>query len=215
MTGRHPATAVQRTELLHRMLLLRRAEDQDTPVGEEAVAVGLRCALGPTDTLLSAHRPDGPARAVELAEEDVQRHRPAAIVCFVGSAGAPGLASTLGHAVQDLLPVLFCCADQHQGRPAGCECLTAEDVDGTDVEAVTQAAQFALHPVRAGGGPRLLHLRTYAGEPGPLHDPIRILADRMRTDHQLDEHALAALEKHVAAEIGHSASLLSEPRSRR
>jgi hypothetical protein len=203
MTGRHPATAAQRTELLHRMLLLRRGDEQGTPLGEEAVTVGLRCALGPSDTLLPAYRPGGPARAVDLATDDVLRHRPAATVCLLGADGAPGLAGTLGHAVQDRLPVLFCCADQQDGHPAGCECLDAEDVDGTDVEAVTQAAQLALHPVRAGAGPRLLHLRTYPGEPGPLHDPIRILADRMRTDHQLDEPALAALERHVAAAIRH------------
>lgn len=197
MTGRHPATAVQRTELLHRMLLLRHQEGSH--FGEEAVTVGLQCALGPADTLLPAYGSAGPVRAVALASDDVLRHRPAATVCFVAPDTAPGLTTTLQHAVQDRLPVLFCCADRHDGRPAGCECLAAEDVDGTDVEAVTLAAQLALHPVRAGAGPRLLHLRTY-GE-GTLHDPIRILTDRMRTDHQLDEHALAALERHVATEL--------------
>jgi hypothetical protein len=196
MTGRHPATAVQRTELLHRMLLLRHREG--ARFGEEAVAVGLQCALGPADTLLPAYGAAGPVRAVTLASDDVLRHRPAATVCFVAPETAPALAGTLQHAVQDRLPVLFCCADRRDGRPAGCECLATEDVDGTDVE-VTLAAQLALHPVRAGAGPRLLHLRTY-GE-SPLHDPIRILTDRMRTDHQLDDHALAALERHVAAEL--------------
>ncbi len=202
MTGRHPATAAQRTELLRRMLLLRRREEQDTYLGEEAVTVGLRCVLGPADTLLPAHRPGGPAHAVELAAAGTLRHRPAVVVCFVGEDSPPGLTTTLGRAVEERLPVLFCCADRHAGGPAGCECLTAEDVDGTDVEAVTRAAQTAVHPVRAGAGPRLLHFRTYAGETGPLHDPIRILTDRMRTAHQLDGHALAALERHVAAEAG-------------
>jgi TPP-dependent pyruvate/acetoin dehydrogenase alpha subunit len=202
MTGRHPATAAQRTELLHRMLLLRRAGEQGTQRGEEAVTVGLQCALGPSDTLVPAHRPGGPALAVELASDDVLRHRPAVIVCFVGEDGTPAPATTLDLAVQERLPVLFCCADQRDGRPAGCECLPAEAVDGTDVEAVTLAARTAVHPVRAGAGPRLLHFRTYVAEPGALHDPIRILAERMRTDHQLDDNALAAIEKHVAAQIG-------------
>ncbi|MFI7547169.1 hypothetical protein [Actinoplanes sp. NPDC049599] len=202
MTGIHPATAAQRTELLHRMLLLRRGEEQGAHLGEEAVIVGLRSALGPSDTLLPTHRPGDPARAVALAADDVLRHRPAVVVCFVGEDGAPGLTGTLDHAVRQRLPVLFCCADQHEGGPPGCDCLTAQNVDGTDVEAVTRAAQTAVHPVRAGAGPRLLHFRTYAGVTGPLHDPIRILTDRMRTDHQLDDNALAAIEKHVAAAIG-------------
>ena len=207
MTGRHPATAAQRTELLHRMLLLRRGEEHDVQPGEEAVAVGLRCALGPSDTLVPAHRPGGPALAVDLASDDVLRHRPAVIVCLVCEDGTAGLTGTLGQAVEERLPVLFCCADPHEAHPAGAERLPAETVDGTDVEAVALAAQTALHPVRAGAGPRLIHFRTYTGEPGPLHDPIRILADRMRTDHQLDENALAALEKHVAAELRAAAAV--------
>jgi TPP-dependent pyruvate/acetoin dehydrogenase alpha subunit len=194
MTGRHPATAAQRTELLHRMLLLRRGEDAAR--GDEAVTVGLRCALGPADTLVPAGRPGGPAWAVELAQDDVLRHRLAVVVCLVGRHETPTLAAPLDHALQDRLPVLFCCADQHgTGLPA-------DAVDGSDVEAVARAALTAVHPVRAGAGPRLLHFRTYAPRPGQLHDPIRILADRMRTDHQLDDNALAAIEKHVAAELG-------------
>lgn len=194
MTG-NPATAAQRTELLHGMLLLRRGRHPSP--GTEAVAVGLRCALGPSDTLV-----DGPVRAVEQAHDDVLRHRPAVTVCFVGDGTEPGLGPCLGHAVQDRLPVLFCCADQHETHPAGAEGLPAEAVDGTDVEAVARAATTAVHPVRAGAGPRLLHFRTYAAESGTLHDPIRILADRMRTDHQLDDNAFAAIENHVAAQIG-------------
>ena len=204
MTGRHPATAAQRTDLLHRMLLLRHSPEPEADLGEgdEAVAVGLRCALGPADTLVPAHRRDGPALAVELAHDDVLRHRSAVVVCFVGAHGTPGLATTLDHAIEDRLPVLFCCADQHDAHPAGAEALPAETVDGTDVEAVALAALTAVHPVRAGAGPRLLHFRTYAQRTEPLHDPIRILADRMRTDHQLDDNALAAIEKHVAAQVG-------------
>ncbi len=204
MTVRHPATAAQRTDLLHRMLLLRYGAERDAGLGtgDEAVAVGLRCALGPADTLVPAHRHDGPALAVELALDDVLRHRSAVVVCFVGAHGTPGLATTLDHAIGDRLPVLFCCADRRQIHSAGAGTLPAETVDGTDVEAVALAALTAVHPVRAGAGPRLLHFRTYARRPGPLHDPIRILADRMRADHQIDDNTLAAIEKHVAAELG-------------
>ncbi len=200
MTGRHPASAAQRTELLHRMLLLRRGDEPCR--GEEAVDVGLRCALGPGDTVVPAYREDGLAVAVRRAEEDVLRHRSAVVVCFVGEHGTAGLATSLGHAIEDRLPVLICCADDHESEPAGADGLPAETVDGTDVEAVARAATTAVHPVRAGAGPRLLHFRTYAAESGTLHDPIRILADRMRTDHQLDDNAFAAIENHVAAQIG-------------
>lgn len=202
MAGRHPATAAQRTDLLHRMLLLRHCPEPAATLGAEAVAVGLRCALGPADTLVPADRRDGPARAVELAHDDVLRHRFAVVACFVGVHGTAGLAATLGEAIASRLPVLFCCADQDDAHPAGAESLPAETVDGTDVEAVALAALTAVHPVRAGAGPRLLHFRTYAGESEPVHDPIRILADRMRADHQLDDNALAAIEKHVAAQVG-------------
>ena len=87
MTGRHPATAAQRTELLHRMLLLRRGEDAGR--GDEAMTVGLSCALGPADTLVPASRPGGPAWAVELAQDDVLQHRPAVVVCLVGRPERP------------------------------------------------------------------------------------------------------------------------------
>ncbi|MEU8227961.1 hypothetical protein AB0C12_00005 [Actinoplanes sp. NPDC048967] len=194
MTGRHPATAAQRTELLHRMLLLRAGDQDPAHRGEEAIAVGLRSALGPGDTVAA-----GPVLAVELAHDDVRRHRPAVTVCFVGDEAAPGLTSCLGRAIDDRLPVLFCCAGRHGTDPDG---LPAGTVDGADIEAVTRAALTAVHPVRAGAGPRLLHFRTYARADSPRHDPIRILVDRMRTDHQLDDNALAAIEKHVAEQLG-------------
>ncbi|GAA3337106.1 hypothetical protein GCM10020358_12150 [Amorphoplanes nipponensis] len=198
MTGRHQATAAQRTELLHRMLLLRCGGAGDATFGDlgEAITVGLRSALSPFDTLA-----EGPVLAVELAQEDVLRHLPAVTVCFVGAAAAPGFTISLGHAIDDRLPVLFCCADRHEAHPAGTGGMPVETVDGTDVEAVGRAALTAVHPVRAGAGPRLLHFRIDAPRPGDPPDPIRILADRMRADHQLDDNALLAIEKHVAAQL--------------
>ncbi|GAA3920376.1 hypothetical protein [Actinoplanes auranticolor] len=197
MTGRHPATAAQRTELLHRMLLLRRGDQDAGHRGEEAITVGLRSALGPADTVA-----DGPVLAVELAHDAVRRHRPAVTVCFVGDEAAAGLAASLDQAIDDRLPVLFCCAGRHGTHPDGTGGLAAGTVDGADIEAVTRATLTAVHPVRAGAGPQLLHFRTYLPADGPLHDPIRILADRMRADHQLDDNALAAIEKHVAGQLG-------------
>src|SRR5690349_5242922 len=108
MTGRHPATAAQRTDLLHRMLLLRHDPGPGAGfgAGAEAVAVGLRCALGPADTLVPADRHDGPALAVELAHTGVLGHRFAVVVCFVGVHAPAELAGTLGSAIADRLPVL-------------------------------------------------------------------------------------------------------------
>ena len=189
MTTRPQATAAYRTELLHRMLVLRRGG----PAGGEAITVGMGCVLGPADTLA-----DGPARAVRQARDDVLGHRTAVTVCFVGDDPGP----SLGHAVDDRLPVLFCCADQHEHHPAGCEALPVHSVDSADVEAVVRAARTAVHPVRAGDGPRLLHFYTYGPQSGARHDPIRILAERMRTDHQLDDNAYAAIEKDAAATLG-------------
>jgi TPP-dependent pyruvate/acetoin dehydrogenase alpha subunit len=215
MIGTRPATAARRTELLHHMLLLRSLERHGAgspPAarpGEEGIAVGLRGALGPADTLLPAYRIDGPALAVELAHEDVLRHRPAVTVCFIDDLDTPGpeFAASLDDAIRGRLPVLFCCADGHDCRPAGADGLPAETVDGMDVEAVSRAAPAAVHPVRVGAGPRLLHFRTSdpagcspAGE-HPPRDPIRILADRMRTDHQLDEHTLTAIIGRVEAQV--------------
>jgi pyruvate dehydrogenase E1 component alpha subunit len=145
---------------------------------------------------------DGPVRAVRLAHEDVRRHRPAVTVCFVGDEAAAGLATCLGQAIDDRLPVLFCCAGRHGTHPDGTGGPPAGTVDGADIEAVTRAALTAVHPVRAGAGPQLLHFRTYVPADGPRHDPIRILADRMRADHQLDDNALAAIEKHAAGQLG-------------
>jgi TPP-dependent pyruvate/acetoin dehydrogenase alpha subunit len=215
MTGIHPATAARRTELLHHMLLLRQLEQHGAPgtgsppalrPGEEAIAAGLLVALGPADTMLPAYRRDGPALAVELAHEDVLRHRLAVTVCFVGETDTAGraFATSLADALRDRLPVLFCCADEHEGRPAGADGLPAETVDGMDVEAVSRAAPAVVHPVRAGEGPRLLHFRTDAPAghfPAGERDPIRILAERMRTDHQLDDHALEAIIGRVEKQV--------------
>lgn len=74
------------------------------------------------------------------------------------------------------LPVLFVCEDNawsattrtHEmiagaGPAARAEALglPAESVDGNDVVAVDTAARSAIAAIRAGGGPRFLHCRTY------------------------------------------------------
>ena len=219
-----PVTAAQRTELLHRMLLVRRLVARgagptgtpDLPAGEEAIAVGVVAALGPADTVVAASRSHGLTLAVELAQADLARHRPAVTACFFGgpAASRPEFTVCVDLAVRRHLPVLFCCADHEATDPPAPSGLVVEPVDGLDVEAVIQVVLAALRPMRAGTGPRLLHLRAYGGRALPIgqaadggppgdeageRDPIRILAGRMRTDHQLDDNALRAIDLDAAA----------------
>ncbi|BCJ49375.1 hypothetical protein Asp14428_08500 [Actinoplanes sp. NBRC 14428] len=209
----HAAPAARRTQLLHRMLLVRRLEEQlalaaATPApeaGDEAVAVGLLTALAPGDALIAAgpHGPwhalvaaaalfggdvttaAGPDQAVARARDTARDgdHRVVA-VCLPGAAPAGG---DLGG-----VPLLFC----HRGHLAAAgTAATVLSVDGDDVEAVTGAAGAEAGVLRAGAGPCLLGLRS----PGPGHDPIARLAGRMRTDHQLDDNTLRAIDRDATA----------------
>jgi pyruvate dehydrogenase E1 component alpha subunit len=91
-------------------------------------------------------------------------------------------------------------------------------VDGMDVLAVEAAAQRAVEIIRAGGGPVFLELRTYRFRAHSMYDPDRYrdkeeveewkkrdpidaLVARMRTDGELDDGELEALEREVADEL--------------
>jgi hypothetical protein len=220
-TAHWPAPAAQRTHLLHAMLVVRHVQERRAQpfVGTESVPVGLLSVLGPADAAVATPRarvaayagnaptaaglcrdadtpPDGLALAVESALADLAAGRPGATVCLVDAETVTG--ADLGHhldvAAHDQLPVLFCCQNDHtaEGWPAASD--GAGTVDGLDVEAVAAAADAMLHSLRAGGGPRLLRLRTDAGR-----DPVEVLAARMRNDHQLDDNALAAIDRDAAA----------------
>jgi pyruvate dehydrogenase E1 component alpha subunit len=93
---------------------------------------------------------------------------------------------------------------------------TAE-VDGNDVVAVSQAAAQLVDEIRAGGGPRLLHARTYrltghtAADAAPyrpqseldewlLREPIRRLAARL-TNAGATTEELSAVADDVRAEV--------------
>jgi TPP-dependent pyruvate/acetoin dehydrogenase alpha subunit len=217
LAAARPATAAQRTELLHRMLLVRRFEERriergdaatigdgaDLHLGEEAIAVGVMTALGPADTVVGEF-----SRAVDQAQTDALDGRPSVTVClFGGAVTGPRFIESVDIAKLRQLPVLFCCANDRESA-VGSAGLPAETVDGMDVEAVVQAAWATVRPTRAGGGPRLLELQTHGGGPGDPRDPIRILADRMRNDHQLDDNALEAIGLDVAAHLDAAAALL-------
>ena len=91
-------------------------------------------------------------------------------------------------------------------------------VDGMDVLAVAEAARRAAGAVRAGGGPYFLELRTYRFRAHSMYDPelyrakeeverwktrdpITAMSERLRATGALDDAALAAAEKEIAAEI--------------
>jgi len=227
MNDTHPAarsaTAAQRTDLLHRMLTVRRFEESgaalpgtaDLPAGEEAIAVGVVNALGPADTVVSASGAHGPARAVERARADLAEHVPAVTACFLGGDAQEEheLTECIDAAIRQGLPVLFCFANDEGTEPPGRATLPTETVDGLDVEAVMRTAVAMVHTMRAGTGPRLLDARPRHPEAGGSDDPIRLLADRMRNDHQLDDNALAAIDDHVAAQL--RAALAGPPGLRR
>ncbi|MEU5715867.1 pyruvate dehydrogenase (acetyl-transferring) E1 component subunit alpha [Streptomyces sp. NPDC020403] len=96
--------------------------------------------------------------------------------------------------------------------------MVAWAVDGMDVEAVEHAARRATEAVRAGAGPHFLELRTYRFRAHSMYDPDRYrdrteieqwkgrdpigrLTERMRENGELDDNALAGMERQVTDEI--------------
>ncbi|MER6973488.1 pyruvate dehydrogenase (acetyl-transferring) E1 component subunit alpha [Nocardioides sp. NPDC000445] len=96
--------------------------------------------------------------------------------------------------------------------------LVAAPVDGMDVLAVESAARRAVDGIRSGAGPHFLELATYRFRAHSMYDPDRYrdkaeiaawkgrdpidaLEAVMRTDGQLTDQALTAMEAEIAAEI--------------
>lgn len=208
------STAARRTGLLHRMLLVRRLEQRllrPVPAGDEAVAVGLLSVLGPQDAVVSAGvRPwhavgaaallfgadvtnaPGPAEAVAAARRKARAgDRRVVAVCIPGadldraSFASPAYAG---------LPVLFC-RGEHLVASGRSPVVSVLSVDSGDVEAIAGAAAAEVGELRTGAGPCLLGLRAADADV----DPVELLAARMRTDHQLDDNALRAIDRAAAA----------------
>jgi pyruvate dehydrogenase E1 component alpha subunit len=87
-----------------------------------------------------------------------------------------------------------------------------------DVLAVEDSAQRAVEIIRAGGGPVFLELRTYRFRAHSMYDPdryrdkaeveqwrqrdpVELLVTRMRSDGELDDGDLEALDREVAEEL--------------
>jgi pyruvate dehydrogenase E1 component alpha subunit len=112
---------------------------------------------------------------------------------------------------------------RHQSEPAmlpkaAAYGMRADSVDGMDVEAVAAAARAAVASVRAGEGPFFLEARTYRFRAHSMYDPelyrskdeverwkqrdpIALYVRRLRDAGAVDDAALAALEREVAAEV--------------
>lgn len=128
------------------------------------------------------------------------------LFCCENNRYAMGTALNRSHAVTDL------------AKRAVSYGVVAKAVDGMDAEAVARAARSAAQAVRGGGGPRFLELQTYRFRAHSMYDsdryrdkseiaewrkrdPIDLLTARMRADGQLDDDALATLEREVAGRI--------------
>jgi pyruvate dehydrogenase E1 component alpha subunit len=173
--------------------------------------------------------------AVGLALADAMRKRAAITACFFGD-GAVAEGSfheSLNLAALWRLPVLFLCENnlyamgtalaRHQAqtdvvRKAEAAGVPGEAVDGMDVLAVEAATRRAAEAMRAGGGPRLVELRTYRFRAHSMYDPdlyrtkdeiegwkardpITLFAAALQARDLLTAADLAAIEASVAAEV--------------
>ncbi|MGX6607374.1 hypothetical protein ACWKSP_35395 [Micromonosporaceae bacterium Da 78-11] len=220
----HPCSAVQRTTLLHRMLLVRHLTEHHAAAtstvsdefrarlhaGEEAVAAGVLAALGPSDAIVSTDETpalaSGFPRAIELARDDVRSRRPGVTVCLFEAGGGP-VAAWLDAARQEPLPILFCGVAGGCPKPDELPSFRDETAACFDVEAVLSATQTSLRKVRDNGAPRLLSLIGDNGS--PRLDPIDVLVARMVMDHQLDDNALQAIDTNAAARVEAALAALS------
>ena len=119
-------------------------------------------------------------------------------VCFFGDGAINrGFMEALNWAVVYHLPVLFVCEDNRISATTASAPMTAGpgasarasamgiaavQVDGTDVQAVSNAAEELIREIRAGSGPRLLHALTdrhkghVSVDPGTYRDPDAVAA---------------------------------------
>ncbi|GAA4607243.1 hypothetical protein BJY16_006229 [Actinoplanes octamycinicus] len=171
--GTGPATelsASDRTDLLHRMLVLRHLAvlSRAPGRGAEAVVAGIGAALSPSDHLhVIGSSPTGEERSQSTAGITVR------LAHFGGNGGPDRICALFAHRSSDRI--------QRQVT-----------VDGWDVEAVFAASARAARAVRTWDAAHLLTLRT--GGARGRHDPIAVLADRMRLAHQLDDDTFACFE---------------------
>ncbi|MEV4702914.1 hypothetical protein [Actinoplanes sp. NPDC049316] len=167
--------AARRTELLHRMLLVRHLEASlDQPAHDEALTAGVVSALGAGDTLVCP-RTGWPLALLFGGRITTAPIATGVLAVELADSGAgPG--------------VLFCRARHVPPIPPP---PAQAPVDSADVEAIARTAGAGLAAVR--GGLPACRFTLRAADPGD--DPVAILASRMRLDHQLDEGTLHAIDR--------------------
>jgi pyruvate dehydrogenase E1 component alpha subunit len=158
-------------------------------------SVGMLGANG----VVAAGLPIAVGAAQGLKIRGQHQNQGAIAVCFFGDGAinrGPFM-EALNWAVVYQLPVLFVCEDNRisattdsgamtAGPGASARAasmgITAVQVDGTDVQAVSDAAAELVRAVRAGSGPRLLHALTdrhkghVSVDPGTYRDPAAVAA---------------------------------------
>jgi TPP-dependent pyruvate/acetoin dehydrogenase alpha subunit len=190
--------------------------------------------------ILASGAPVAVGAALSAQQQGLDR----VIVCFFGE-GALGqgtLHEAFNMAAIWRLPVVFVCENNQYAVSTSVNAaiaieditalakvyrMHAEDVDGQDVSAVMAAAQRAVSHARSGGGPALIHARTYRfeghyfGEPQVYRsreevqharqtlDPITRLRGRLVESGVLDEAQAQAIEK-TARDAVESARVFAE-----
>ncbi len=140
--------------------------------------------------------------AVGAAHSIMIQHSAAIAVSFFGDGAINRgpFAESLNWAATFGLPILFVCEDNQWSATTQTSAMSAGEgaaaraashgvaaltVDGNDVAAVYAAAEALVDEVRSGGGPRLLHARTYrftghvSVDPAAYRDPAELAAAKL------------------------------------
>lgn len=155
------------------------------------------------------------------------RLRPGSIVvCFFGDGtfeeGA--VFEALNTAAVLALPILFVCENNGfaattrttalsagDGPSARARSLGIEtvDVDGNDVRQVDETAARLVAAIRAGGGPRFLHVRTYRLTGHTASDPAAY-RPQSEVDQRLEDEPIGRLRAHLLQQAGITAAALEQ-----
>jgi len=162
----------------------------------------------------------GAAHAIKL------RRSGELVVCFFGDGAinrGPFLEG-LNWAQVNRLPILFVCEDNGFAATTRTDALSAGEgpsararslgiaaieIDGNDVCRVDEAAARLVAEIRAGGGPRFLHVRTYRLTGHTASDPAAY-RPQSELDERLGQEPIERLRAQLLQQPGVAAGLLDE-----